>query len=141
MASSSASSSTTTPVIPSSSLVPLFSNLNHPIVNKLDRNNYLLWHNQMVPILKSHKPYKHVDKDFLIPLTTISDPTTTNPIPNPAFDEWESADLFLLGWLLDTLTDPVHTQVIGLRTCREVWLALEKSFANQNAARVLQIKG
>ncbi|OVA06986.1 hypothetical protein BVC80_8437g2 [Macleaya cordata] len=74
----------------------------------------------MVFILKSHKLYKYVDPDHPIPSPQISDPTTNDLIPNPAFEEWESVDQTLLTWIHATLTDPVHSQVLGLHSARKV---------------------
>ncbi|OVA10417.1 hypothetical protein BVC80_917g26 [Macleaya cordata] len=94
----------------------------------------------MTSILRSHKLYKYVDPDVPIPPSHITDPTTNTSRPNPAFEDSNDVDQTLLTWIHVTLTDPVHSQVLGLKTAREVWIALEKSFADQNTARVLQLK-
>lgn len=40
--------------------------------------------------------------------------------------------------LLSTLTKSILTHVVGLKTSREVWLTLERMFAAQSQARVIQ---
>ncbi|OVA07089.1 hypothetical protein BVC80_1119g4 [Macleaya cordata] len=134
MSTTAASSST------SSSTVPTLNNVNHLISIKLDRSNYLLWQDKMSSILRSQKLFKYVDPTHPIPPTHITAPTTNERVPNPAFEEWQDVDQTILTWIHVTLTDPVHSQVLGIKTARDAWLALEKSFADQNNARVLQLK-
>ena len=52
----------------------------HMVTIKLSLTNFLLWHNQVVPLLQCQKFYDYVDGLTLIPSTT------TDPITN---DLWK----------------------------------------------------
>lgn len=50
---------------------------------------------------------------------------------NPAFDDWTTIDQLLLGWLYNTMTIDVASQVIRCHTSAELWRAV-KDLAGAN---------
>lgn len=40
---------------------------------------------------------------------------------NPAFEEWVTMDQLLLGWLSNTMSVGVTSQVLGCKTSQELW--------------------
>ncbi|OVA01035.1 hypothetical protein BVC80_989g24 [Macleaya cordata] len=130
------SSSTVQPTSPRSQSAPTqvssspdLNNMSHLISFKLDGTNYLLWKDQLVPILKSRKLYKYVDSDVIPPSLT-----------DPTYDDWECVDQTLLSWINATLTEAVFSEVHGLPTSRAVWEFLEAKYASQHAARAIQLR-
>ncbi|GAV73677.1 UBN2 domain-containing protein [Cephalotus follicularis] len=52
---------------------------------------------------------------------------------------WHKQDQLLLSWLLSSLTESVHAQVVGLDTLLAVWQYLTSAFASQSQARITQL--
>ncbi|ERN20602.1 hypothetical protein AMTR_s00070p00098410, partial [Amborella trichopoda] len=50
------------------------------------------------------------------------------PKISPAFLNWKRQDQLLLSWIILTLIEGIHAQIVGLTTSQEVWTALERSF-------------
>lgn len=117
------------------------SNISSLISIKLDRDNYLLWKSQFLPILRTNRLLKYVDGSASCPDPFLFDkdnkPTTTI---NPAYDLWIEQDSLVLLWINATLTVPVLQRVVGLQSAREVWQRLEKLHLIQSRSRVLQLK-
>lgn len=44
---------------------------------------------------------------------------------NPAYEDWTTIDQLLLGWLYNTMTVKVASQVIGCLTSAELWCAVK----------------
>ncbi|OVA06819.1 hypothetical protein BVC80_8723g26 [Macleaya cordata] len=127
----------------SSSSSPSLPSINGPgyaATVKFDQKNYLLWKSQIVPILKSQRLYKYVDPSFVAPLSSISDPSTSESSLTPAFEDWEVIDQTLFTWINATITDPLKVEYVGYLTSCDVWLYLERMYAAKNAAITLHLK-
>ncbi|OVA07224.1 hypothetical protein BVC80_1609g3 [Macleaya cordata] len=125
--------SSSSPFLSSSSSSPSLPSINGPspaATVKFDWTNYLLWKSQIVPILKSQRLYKYVDPSFVAPPSSISNPSTGESSPNPAFEDWEVIDQTLLTWINATLTDPLKAECVGYLTSCDVWLYLEHYVLN-----------
>uniref|UniRef100_A0A5K1DGQ8 Retrotransposon gag domain-containing protein n=1 Tax=Nymphaea colorata TaxID=210225 RepID=A0A5K1DGQ8_9MAGN len=59
---------------------------------------------------------------------------------NPAYIEWEKMDQLLLGWPISSLTDVVHSQIVGLKTSHEVWSALRRIYAAHSHSRIQRLR-
>lgn len=67
----------------------------------------------------------------------IFDKENSKEIFNPDYTLWHKTDQIPPFYSsrsrgLEPLTEPVLAQVVGLKTSREVWLSLEKSFSQQS---------
>ena len=114
-------------------------NVLHFLTIKLDQHNYLLWKSQLLPILRGYDLIGYIDGTNPCPPNMISDPETPGKTkPNPAYISRQKHDELLLSWLIASLTESVHTKVIGMSTSKDVWTALEKHFSSQSRARLLQ---
>ncbi|KAI3963951.1 hypothetical protein MKW92_007502, partial [Papaver armeniacum] len=71
---------------------------------KLDETNYIQWRRQVVPILRSHDLYSHVDSEVESPSPFLPGSSTEDPLPNPKYLPWFQIDTHLLSWLQATLT-------------------------------------
>lgn len=61
-------------------------------------------------------------------------------VPNPAYLEWKKKDQILLSWLHTTMRPTVFARVIGYKTARSTWEALDRAYTSQTNARYYQIK-
>ncbi|KAF8398674.1 hypothetical protein HHK36_014529 [Tetracentron sinense] len=119
-------------------VVPNITNL---VSIKLDRDNYLLWKSQFVPILRTNKLLKYVDGSSQCPEQFLCD-DNNKPMTNInlEYERWMEQDSLVLLWINATLTPTVLQRVIGLQSSREVWLRLERLHLIQSRSRVLQLK-
>ena len=106
---------------------------------KLSSTNYLLWRNQLLPLLQCQNLLSHVDGSVAAPPTTIASDSSSSQ-PNPKYVEWQLQDQRLLSLLFSSLTEEAMAEVLGLTTARDVWLALENSFSHISKTRELRIK-
>ncbi|KAI3806022.1 hypothetical protein L1987_21912 [Smallanthus sonchifolius] len=119
------------PLMASSSLdttIPV-NTLLHLLTIKLQSTNYLLWENQMLPILSYQNLLGHVDGTCITPAATISD----NPVENPA---WIAADQKTIIIIHASLSEEAISVIVGLPTARQIWIALEAAYGNSSIERV-----
>lgn len=116
---------------------------------KLDRSNFLLWKNLALPILRSYKLEGHLSGGNSCPpqfiQSTGADSTPsgapveegaistqsgvvgafasdiTTKVVNPLFESWIAVDQLLLGWLYNSMTPEVETQVMGYEKTQDLW--------------------
>jgi hypothetical protein len=123
------------------------SNSNQFSTVKLDRDNYILWTTQVVPYLEGHSLYGYITGETPAPAKEIASsasssttPTTPTMIANPAYALWYQQDKLILSTLISTLSNSVLPYAVGIKTSREVWLTLERMFASESQARIVQIR-
>lgn len=99
---------------------------------KLDRNNYIIWKSQLLPVLRGHDLEGYVDGTHKCPsrmISSSSEENSSQATVNPAYNSWIKQDQLLLSWILSTLTKGVLAQVVGCVSLRDVWQTLENMFA------------
>ncbi|GKE06071.1 zinc finger, CCHC-type containing LTR copia-type gag-polypeptide [Tanacetum coccineum] len=111
------------------SLLPL-STVLHMITIKLISSSYLLWKNQMLPLLANQKLTVYIDGSLLSPSPTI----VTNDViaSNPAYISWISAEqralILIQSWLTEeAMADPGH------KTARALWCTIEAAYSHDSA--------
>ena len=104
-------------------------NINHFVSLKLDRQTFLLWRAQFLPLLRGYELEGYVSAALPCPPKFLSSTDTTI---NPNYITWQKQDNILLRWILSSLTEPVLTQVVGLSTSASVWQALDRMFASKS---------
>lgn len=107
---------------------------------KLDRNNFLLWQNIALPILRSYKLEGHLTgKDECPEHSIIIPPSEDEPkgltLPNQEHDIWLAADQLLVGWLYNSMIAEVASQVTGYDTAKNLWDALQEYYGLQAASQ------
>ncbi|XP_019051492.1 PREDICTED: uncharacterized protein LOC104586965 [Nelumbo nucifera] len=121
--------------------LPQLPNITRYIPVKLTSKNYLLWKNQFLPILYTHKLMGIVNGSTPTPPKEIVDPSDpSRSIPNPTFERWFQLNQLILNWLISSLTGSIMAQVIGLRSSQEVWNALSKSYSTLSHSRIFQLQ-
>ncbi|GAV72778.1 UBN2_3 domain-containing protein, partial [Cephalotus follicularis] len=86
-------------------------------------------------LLHGYDLLSYVDGTTQPPPTQLDDGT-----PNPAYILWHKQDQLLLSWLLSSLTESVHAQVVGLQSSHAVWKYLSSAFSSQSQARIMQLR-
>ena len=61
-------------------------------------------------------------------------------VPNPNYNLWVQQDKLVLSVVVSTLSEVVLAHVVGLKTSRDVWTMLEKMFASESKARIMQTR-
>lgn len=120
---------------------PTFTNLLNQVTSiKLDRTNYLLWQNIVIPILKSYKLEGHLSGKIPAPeMTIVLPPSEDEPeglkIPNPEYDIWLAADQLLVGWLYNSMTPEIATQVMGHDEAKKLWDSVQEYYGVQSRSQ------
>lgn len=119
----------------------LISNIGSLISVKLENHNYLLWKSQFLPVLRAYGLVGFVDGSIMCPSEFLLD-SNENPTKdvNPHYSSWIQQDQNVLCWINATLFEGVLAHVVGLKTARNVWEALERRFASLSWSRVIQLK-
>ncbi|KAJ9544175.1 hypothetical protein OSB04_023882 [Centaurea solstitialis] len=110
----------------------------HLITIRLSSSNYLLWKNQMTPLLSLQGLSEHVDGSSPIPTTEII--VDGKNVPNPALPVWIEKDQRAIILLQALLTEEAFSEVVGLSTSRAIWLALESAYGNSSMERVQNLR-
>lgn len=82
----------------------------------------------------------HIDGSTFAPpltiaLTTETNSSTTSITPNPEYHVWRKIDHFVRACVNATLTEPLSSHILGLKTRKEVWDAFAKLFQQQSIVR------
>ena len=117
-------------------------NLAQIVTVKLARETHLLWKAQIVPILRGHHLYGYVDGTAVAPpkLVPASLDAGAEQAANPAYNAWVAQDALVLSGLLSTLSPEVLGRVALLSSPAAVWAALERMFASQSKAKIMQLR-
>ncbi|KAJ0938485.1 putative RNA-directed DNA polymerase [Helianthus annuus] len=125
---------------PSSSSDTLFSMnaFSHMMNMKLSSSNYLVWREQMLLVLEFHKVTAEVDADASPPSATVTVDDKTTPNPEAAI--WTTNDRKAILLIKSALTEEAATEVLGLKTAKDIWQALEHVYSNASVERVHSLR-
>ncbi|XP_076903366.1 uncharacterized protein LOC143558406 [Bidens hawaiensis] len=117
----------------SATTVPL-QTLLHLIPIKLVSTNYLPWKNQITPVLSFQNLIGFIDGRYPSPAETIN--TDGKNCANPAYITWKESNQKVLLIIQATLSKEAMSEIIGLTTARQVWLALENAYSQHSLERM-----
>jgi hypothetical protein len=111
---------TTSNTISSSTSIP--TSFAIPVAEKLTKSNHLLWHTQIMPAIRVVQLQGFLDGTEPKPSKTLQKKVSDTIVdePNPAYAQWVACDQAVLGYLLSSLTQVVHTSVTTMTTSAEV---------------------
>lgn len=128
---------TTPPTMP----INIAATLRAAISIKLDQENYLLWKAQALPALYGNDLFGFVDGSNSAPPKRIAAAVgSSDQIDNPEYAAWHKQDQQVLSGLLTSLTPAVLGHVQLLKTSKQVWEALDRTFASRSKARTVQLR-
>ncbi|KAJ9556147.1 hypothetical protein OSB04_010761 [Centaurea solstitialis] len=110
----------------------------HMLTIKLGSTNYLLWKNQIIPILSYQNLLNHVDGTGIAPPSTRLE--ADKIVDNPDYSAWVLADQKTVIILHASLSEEAVTLIVGLSTARQIWTALEAAYGNSSIERVHTIR-
>ncbi|KAF3772091.1 hypothetical protein EJ110_NYTH56747 [Nymphaea thermarum] len=136
--------------------------LSQLISQNLNHSNYLTWKRQIVPFIKSHRLYGHIDGttpappqyiDREVKRTVVADQggraSTGSEIRfeyetvtenNPAYEVWLAHDQSLVAYITSTLSEEVLGGVDDDLTALELWSTLTTTYSQVSEARFLQLR-
>ncbi|KAF9673911.1 hypothetical protein SADUNF_Sadunf10G0073100 [Salix dunnii] len=128
LTSSSSSVSSTSSSLPIS-LAALTNNFS----THLNADNYLLWRDQITPLLICNDLYGHIDGTDPPPSKTIINDGTISP--NPDYARWFKIDQLVVGGIKNKLSSTACAEVLGKHVAKDVWDTLETLFHQQTLSR------
>ncbi|KAL4347275.1 hypothetical protein GQ457_17G013270 [Hibiscus cannabinus] len=113
-----------------------FSNKRVSVI--LDEMNYLLWKQQILLTVRSHR----LEKLFLgklkpPPETVQNDEGET--VSNDDYEVFLAQDSALASWLLSTISAPLLPQFVGAEIATDVWSTVVQFFANRSTTSVMTL--
>lgn len=99
----------------------------HKITEKLDGANFLLWRQQIEPVIKGHRLHQYLVNPH-IPPRFLTQQDRDDGRMNPEYSAWEQQDQLLMSWLQSTLSSSVLSRVIGCVHSWELWEKLLSQF-------------
>ncbi|KAF3781464.1 Retrovirus-related Pol polyprotein from transposon TNT 1-94 [Nymphaea thermarum] len=136
--------------------------LSQLISQKLNHSNYLTWKRQIVPFIKSHRLYGHIDDTTLAPpqyidrevkRTVVADQggraSTGSEIRfeyetvtenNPTYEVWLAHDQSLVAYITSTLSEEVLGGIDDDLIALELWSTLATTYSQVSEARFLQLR-
>lgn len=112
---------------------PLFQSSSLSSSIKLDRGNYLVWASIVLPLIEGNLLESHIDGLGSAPPRRVAGSSEINP----EFQEWRAVDRLLVGWLRNTFTLEVGSQLLHCNTARELWVAARDLTAASTRSRVM----
>lgn len=112
--------------------------LMHLMTIRLSPSNYLLWKSQLIPLLTHQSLLGHVDGTSAAPPTELL--VNDKPAPNPAFAAWLAADQRAVIILQASLTEEAFSEIVGIDSARQIWVALESAYSNSSVERIQNLR-
>ena len=110
--------------------------LNQAFTVRLDQSNYLLGRTQMLNIIIANGIEEMIHGKIPAPSWFLGDSENINL----EYNIWQRQNRLVMCWIYSLLTEGVMTQIIGLDTTSEIWIALEKIFLVASKARTMQLR-
>jgi hypothetical protein len=102
---------------------------------RLDRKNFLLWKNLVIPNLAGQGYLGYINGSLPTPLKTIPTGTGADAITttNPDYTTWWHTDQHVMSALFGSMTEDVLAQMIGRTTSALVWSCVTSMFSAQGS--------
>jgi hypothetical protein len=112
------------------------------ITIKLTGENYLYWHAQVAPLLRSFGLMGYVDGSEPCPADTITVDVSGKPVQqlNPDAQRWAKQDQAILSAFVSSMTEGVVGMVLFTATAHEARDTLAGAFASTSIARANGIR-
>lgn len=101
----------------------------------LDDSNYLLWRQQVLLAVKTHKLQRFLDEQD--PPTQFLADENGDCCENPDFIHFEQQDSALASWLLSSISSSVLPHLIGMDTSAKIWKALVTLYGSKTTSKLM----
>lgn len=109
---------------------------------KLDKDNYPLWWSLALPITRGCKLDGYMLGTKFCPDEFITN-TYTNAVTrktlNLAYEDWQQWDQQLLGWLKNSMTQDLETQLLNYENSKEIWEETQSLAGAHTRSRVIYL--
>lgn len=105
---------------------------------KLTQTNYLLLKTQIMSLIEAQDLLSFVDGTGKEPKQRTFLRLKKGEIMNPEYVTWRRTDRILKSLMIGTMTEDVRSPTTRLRASRDIWMCLEKAFAQSSKDRELQ---
>ncbi|GAU35703.1 hypothetical protein TSUD_258780 [Trifolium subterraneum] len=106
---------------------------------KLDRDNYPLWKSLVLPLIRGCKYDGYMLGTKQCPNQFLTSTDNTNKI-NPDFEDWQANDQALLGWLMNSMTVDIATQVLHCETSKQLWDEAQSLAGAHTRSKIIYLK-
>ena len=129
----------TKPIMSSAANSNQKSDLPQTVSVKLDRDNYPLWKSLVLPLIRGCKLdcYMLGTKECLEQFVTSTDKTKNI---NPNYEDWQAHDQALLGWLINSMTIDIATQLLHCETSKQLWDEAQSLAGAHTRSRIIYLK-
>ncbi|KAL4290741.1 hypothetical protein GQ457_14G021720 [Hibiscus cannabinus] len=103
----------------------------------LDEMNFLLWKQQVLLTVRSHRLEKLLTGAMKPPAETVVVDGET--LPNEEYETFVAQDSALASWLLSTISAHLLPQFVGVETAAAVWSTVLKFFVNRSTTSVMTL--
>ena len=103
--------------VASSSLLISLAALTNNFSTHLNADNYLLWHDQITPLLIYNDLYGHIDGTDPPPSKTILIDGAASS--NPEYARWFKIDELVVGGIKNTLSSTAYAEVLGQNIAKD----------------------
>ncbi|KAI9182401.1 hypothetical protein LWI28_024967 [Acer negundo] len=125
-----------------------FNPSGHPLGSycsvKLNHDNYLLWKNMVLPVIRGNRMERFITGAKQCPPefteVTGEEFIETELEDNPDYEEWIVQDQILLGWIYNSIDIDVATELMGYETSKQPWDAIRDLFGVKNRSNVVFYK-
>lgn len=114
------------------------STLLHLVTHRLNSTNYLLWRNQIRPVLAYQNLLNHVE--FLPEITHPEITVNDKKSPNPDYVTWVQNDQRAVIIIQASLSEEASAEVVGLSTAKQIWDSLESAYSGASIERVQNLR-
>lgn len=111
----------------------------HKITEKLHDENFVLWCQQVEPVIKAHHLHRFVASPTIPPRFLTNEDIASNN-ENPDFLDWEAQDQMLLSWLQTTLSTAIQARVVGCTHSFELWDKIYAYFQKLGRTKIRQLR-
>ncbi|KAL5543220.1 hypothetical protein UlMin_010930 [Ulmus minor] len=111
---------------------------------KLNHDNFLLWKNMVLPVIRGNKmegfitDAKECPPEFIEVTEEGADEAELKE--NPEHENWVAQDQVLLGWLYNSIDIEVASELIGYETSKLLWEAIRDLFGVRNISNIVYYK-
>ncbi|TXG48382.1 hypothetical protein EZV62_027676 [Acer yangbiense] len=111
---------------------------------KLNHENYLLWKNLVLPVIRGNRMEGYITgakkcpPEFII--TDLEQEADETLEENPEYEDWIVHDQILLGWLYNSMEPDVASEVIGSETSKDLWESINTLFGLKTKSNIAYYK-
>lgn len=111
----------------------------HKITEKLHDENFVLWKQQIEPVIKAHRLHHFLVSPRIPPRFLTKDDRVLDH-ENPAYQVWEAQDQMLLSWLQTLLSTAIEARAVGSNYTFELWEKIHSYFQKLGRTKIRQLR-